>query len=563
MSRARCRIIAHVVAGLLALSWYRPAQACGGFFCSRTPIDQTAEHIIFTVNGDGTITAYVQIQYQGDRDAFAWVVPVPSVPTLDVFPRLAFQGLDLATQPAYRTYCGARLLAQGGSQVADHGVTVYNQQAVGPFDTVTLGGDSASELVTWLQDNGYRISDAMLPFINFYVNDHMLFLAMKLSPDANVSDIEPVVMTYDGTEPMIPLRLTAVAAKPELGVVAFVLADKRYGPRNYAEITISDDLMHFDERDGRNDYLAVVSREIDRAGGHAFVTEYAHATADLVTQFKNAFVPPANTDAVQANDALIALLGRFAYITRLYTRISPEEMTVDPVFVPASSQVDVSNIHDGTASNPCEPAAPCSMTYCGQHGMCLPVDATTSGCYCDTDTAAMLTPTFGGTPEVYCEPTSVDVLGTGDAGPDPSLCRSVDCGEGTCTLINGNPACQCTPGHVATVSTQDATLVRCVSQTHDALDAGGPSFGGLVSTGGAIDAGVAGADAGNEDGGRRATADAGTGKLVPRGSGCNCHVARGASAPTWTSAVLVAVALRLIRRRRAPARSSSLAAAAR
>jgi hypothetical protein len=524
------RWIAHVgalAALLLLLCDSQPAQACGGFFCSTTPIDQTAERIIFTVNGDETITAYVQIQYSGERDAFAWVVPVPSVPVLDTFPRLAFNALDLLTQPSFRSFCGERLLAQGGSQFASGpGVIVYKQQAVGPFQTVTLGGDSAQELVSWLQDNGYRISDSMLPFINFYVRDHMLFLAMKLLPDADVSDIEPVAMTYRGTEPMIPLRLTAVAAKPELGVLAFILADRRYGPRNYAEITISDDLIRFDEFGGRNNYLTLVSREIDhRGGGHAFVTEYAHGTADLVTQLKNGFVPPDMKDAVAANDALVALLGRFAYLTRLYTRISPEEMTVDPVFVPASSQVDVSNVHDTAADHPCVAAPACTFSYCGPKGMCLPIDARTDGCYCESGATAMVTPTFGSQPAVYCAPVSTDVLGAVDDDGGASPCRSIDCGQGVCTLINGNPTCQCTAGHVAMVSAATAASgavsgnLRCVSQMQPGVDAGALSF----DAGLALDAGTAGAL--HDGSARRSDADAV--RVAPRGgAGCNCSVGR-------------------------------------
>jgi hypothetical protein len=78
------------------------ADACGGFFCSRSPVAQTAEHIIFTVNADHTVTAYVQIQYQGDKDNFAWIIPAPGVPALSAdFPNLAMTGLDTATQPSY------------------------------------------------------------------------------------------------------------------------------------------------------------------------------------------------------------------------------------------------------------------------------------------------------------------------------------------------------------------------------------------------------------------------------------------------------------------------------
>src|SRR5262252_10922438 len=93
------RAFAVLAVAAAVLSWSCPSRACGGFFCSTTPIDQTAERIIFTVNGNSTITAYVQISYTGQRDAFAWVVPVPPVPDVATFPRAAFQALDVATQP--------------------------------------------------------------------------------------------------------------------------------------------------------------------------------------------------------------------------------------------------------------------------------------------------------------------------------------------------------------------------------------------------------------------------------------------------------------------------------
>ena len=55
----------------------RPALACGGFFCQNSPIDQNAERIIFTQNRDGTISAYIQIQYTGSAPDFSWILPIP------------------------------------------------------------------------------------------------------------------------------------------------------------------------------------------------------------------------------------------------------------------------------------------------------------------------------------------------------------------------------------------------------------------------------------------------------------------------------------------------------
>ena len=219
------------------------ADACGGFFCSRSPVDQTAEHIIFTVNADHTVTAYVQIQYAGDKDNFAWIIPAPGVPKLAAdFPDLAMRALDTASQPQYTKrscnfpppFAGAAGGAAGApGRAVDAGVTVLAKQSVGPFDTVTLEGTSADVLVKWLQDNGYRITDKMIPLIQPYVEGGMHFVAMKLQADKAVTDIQPLVMQYDSDKPMIPIRLTSVAAQPEMGIVAFILSNRRWAPENY------------------------------------------------------------------------------------------------------------------------------------------------------------------------------------------------------------------------------------------------------------------------------------------------------------------------------------------
>src|SRR5205814_371796 len=123
-----------LAAPVLALSLLgapRDAEACGGFFCSRSPVDQTAEHIIFTVNDDHTVTAYVQIQYAGDKDDFAWIIPAPGIPKLSAdLPDAAMRAIDVATEPQYyKRSCilaptaGGRSVDAGAAR-SDGGVTV-------------------------------------------------------------------------------------------------------------------------------------------------------------------------------------------------------------------------------------------------------------------------------------------------------------------------------------------------------------------------------------------------------------------------------------------------------
>src|SRR5450432_4710680 len=92
----------------VAASAFMPgvASACGGFFCNQAqPVNQAAEGIIFADNGDGTVTAVIQIKYQGPSTNFSWLLPISSVPKTDadigVASDVAFQRLQSATNPAY------------------------------------------------------------------------------------------------------------------------------------------------------------------------------------------------------------------------------------------------------------------------------------------------------------------------------------------------------------------------------------------------------------------------------------------------------------------------------
>src|SRR3954464_3056271 len=105
----RSLIRGSVLGGVLcAASAWLPstALACGGFFCNQAqPVNQAAEGIVFADNGDGTVTAVIQIQYQGPSKNFSWLLPISSVPKKDddigIASNLAFQRLQSATNPAY------------------------------------------------------------------------------------------------------------------------------------------------------------------------------------------------------------------------------------------------------------------------------------------------------------------------------------------------------------------------------------------------------------------------------------------------------------------------------
>lgn len=337
-------IVAIITVLPLSLAIASTVRACGGLFCQNSSVDQNAERIIFSQNHDGTITALIQIIYTGSADDFSWILPIPvpigtedlEVPDTAVN---AFTEIETATTPVFLPpplpEC-AQVEFEGlfaADSVAEESgrVDVFASGEVGPYGFDVIGSEDPEALIHWLRDNDYRVTEEMEPLTMVYVDEGFSFLAMQLLPEEDANSIQPIQITYPSEMPMIPLRLTAVAANPDMSVQVYFYADRQAVPVNYAHMEIPDrDLTFFTF--GGNNYRQLMGERADEFGGQAFITEFAAPTREL-------FI----------SDPLLQDLGRrFAYITRLNTVISPEEMTVDPVFAYDPQAKDVSNVHDLT-----------------------------------------------------------------------------------------------------------------------------------------------------------------------------------------------------------------------
>jgi hypothetical protein len=369
----------------LASSWLVPdsALACGGFFqgpIEERVVNQNAERIVFSRTED-SVSAYIQIRYEGDPADFAWIIPVMTRPQLDVADPALFDVLDWYTAPTFRFPrpgggggggggglefgCGGSASRgmdggdddMGGDADADGDtVAVWGEENVGPFSTAVITADEPEDLTRWLEDHEYRIPEEGYGIIAEYVEEGYFFVAVRLQADAGTDLIQPLVITYQGTEPCVPLRLTQVAAVPDLPVYVWIVADEQAYPYNYARAFV-DDRQVVRIPGGTTNYLDLVSEVVNAAGeGRAFVTEYAQPTErlpNLSQPFGDYYYGPTQEGSQEAED----IVRSGDYITRLYTQIDPQEMTLDPIFEFDADLADVSNIHDLT-----EPGASAGLT---------------------------------------------------------------------------------------------------------------------------------------------------------------------------------------------------------
>ena len=262
----------------------------------------------------------------------------------------AFTELEVATDPVFipppMPRC-AQLMMRSlpslafGAAAEKADVVTFATGEVGPYAFDVVGSEDPGALIKWLRDHDYQVTKDMEPLIDVYVQEGAVFLAMQLLPEQGAQDVQPVKITYPSDLPMIPLRLTAVAANQNMSVLTWFYAEKQAVPVNYAEMRIMDQEVIFTSF-GTSNYRQLMGEKADEYGGQAFITEYAAPTRELVV----------------THPLLRDLGSRYPYVTRLNTVISPEEMTVDPTFRYDPQHKDVSNIHDLTGYTgvfDCEP----------------------------------------------------------------------------------------------------------------------------------------------------------------------------------------------------------------
>ena len=205
---------------------------------------------------NGTETLVVDTAFKGDGTNFAWIVPVPSVPTVEPATTGLFTTLQTIFQPrvindtgkyynlalilgtvafviiwqrrvggsclaialffVFALLLAAMLLpalAKAGAGGSITNVTVIDRKTVGIYETATISSRDGEALLNWLNQNGFATPPRFVPAIRAYAQEGWFFVASKVRLDLPLAESvqpHPLAFTFTTDHPVYPLRLTGI-----------------------------------------------------------------------------------------------------------------------------------------------------------------------------------------------------------------------------------------------------------------------------------------------------------------------------------------------------------------
>jgi hypothetical protein len=183
------------------------AEAFCGFYVNGAGSEMfnDATQVVLMRAGTRTVLS-MQNNYKGAPEAFALVIPVPTVlqeADVKTLPKEVFTHVDQMGAPRLVEYWERiRATPRGGVRPAearrwrrprrrrdagraprtDLGVTIEAKFTVGEYQIVILSAKDAAGLDTWLRKEKYQIPPGAEPFLRPYVEEGMKFFVAKVDP---------------------------------------------------------------------------------------------------------------------------------------------------------------------------------------------------------------------------------------------------------------------------------------------------------------------------------------------------------------------------------------------
>jgi hypothetical protein len=206
--------IRHALAGIsgyLLLAVVPRADACCAVVAGGSHVVNADQTVILLWDEKSGMEHFIRkADFKTDAKDLGFLVPSPSRPRLEESGGAAFTKLAEITAPRNRGGIGFPI----GCAVAParmeplSSVRVIEEKRVAGYDATVLTARSGSDLVAWLERNGYPYSPAVAEWAKPYLGGNWHFTALKIAKESERSDVKAASLriSFQTDRPLFPYR---------------------------------------------------------------------------------------------------------------------------------------------------------------------------------------------------------------------------------------------------------------------------------------------------------------------------------------------------------------------
>ena len=295
------------VAMLASIMVATPAYAFCGFFVSKAGSDlfNEASKVVISRADNRTVITMAN-DFQGDAKEFAIVVPVPTIlqeGQVNVTEGRIIDHLDAYTAPRLVEYFDGNpcqmnrrmevmsMMSGPQTESADSmqkksgkalGVTIEAEYSVGEYDIKILSAKQSDGLLTWLNQEEYKLPKGAERILGSYIKQDMKFFIAKVNLEAQeklgYSMLRPLQVAYEHEKFMLPIRLGTLNANGPQDIIVYALSRKgRVETANYRTVKIPSnvDVPLYVKDDFAEFYKAMFREQAEKEGLKSVFLEYA------------------------------------------------------------------------------------------------------------------------------------------------------------------------------------------------------------------------------------------------------------------------------------------------
>jgi hypothetical protein len=164
-------------------------------------------------------------------------------------------------------------------------VVVESEFTVGIYDIVILSAQESSDLMFWLNDNGYGVDAAAEELLGEYISSGAFFFAAKVNLGdqlvqgaLNPTWLEPLQFSYASEGFSLPIRLGTLNSRGSQDLLMYTITpfnEGQVGISNFPEVSPPKDCMLAPDQDMGEYVTGQFDQLVEEQGGTAWALEHS------------------------------------------------------------------------------------------------------------------------------------------------------------------------------------------------------------------------------------------------------------------------------------------------